>query len=111
MPASKKAVVFACAATLGGMLAVGAAVANAQGEPSGVPTPRVVSPELASYPGNPPSPAPAPATPSMLNQFRKFLIHNVLGEASAQRVTYRNPATGRYEPPRSKPWESTTRTR
>jgi hypothetical protein len=109
MSSSLKAVVFASAVTLGGMLAVGT-TAQAQGPASGVPTPRIMTPD-AAYPGNRPSPAPTPATPSMLNQFRKFLIQNVLGEDSGHRISYRDQPTGRYELPGSKPWESTTRTR
>jgi hypothetical protein len=110
MPTSLKAVVFASAVTLGGMLAVGT-TAQAQGGASGVTAPRIMSPDAASYPGNRPSPVPAPATPSMLNQFRKFLIQNVLGEDSGHRISYRDQPTGRYELPGSKPWETTKRTR
>jgi hypothetical protein len=104
-----KAVVIAGAVALGGMLTVGT-TAHAQGPANGVPAPRIMTPD-AAYPGYRPSPTPAPATPSMLNQFRRFLIQNVLGEDSGHRITYRDQPTGRFELPGSKPWESSTRTR
>jgi hypothetical protein len=111
MPTGVKGVVFASAVTLGVMLAVGTIAANAQEGTSGVPAPPIMAPNAASYPGPRPRPVPAPASPSMLSQFRKFLIHNVLGEDSGHRISYRDQPTGRYELPGSKPWEKTTRTR